>query len=84
MYYANNKKFNFYIQRNTWEYTIAKVISIEGVIEGKEIPGKAPYYNNPIVMAEFYKEEYKENCNKDNINNISEVNCPGNFSYDMC
>jgi len=27
MYYANDKKFGFWIKRDTWENTIAKVIS---------------------------------------------------------
>ena len=84
MYYANEKKFGFFIKRDSWGNTIAKVISIEGVIEGEEIPGRGPYYNNVQVMAEFYKEDDKNNCHSGNLDNISEISCPGNYSYSMC
>ena len=84
MYYANEKKFGFFIQRNSWGNTIAKVISIEGVVEGEEIPGRKPYHNNVKVMAEFYKEGNKNNCHSGNLDNISEISCPGNYSYSMC
>jgi hypothetical protein len=83
MYYANEKKFGFFIQRDSWGNTIAKVISIEGVIEGEEIPGIKPYHNNIKVIAEFYKEDDKNNCHSGNLNNISEISCPGNYSYNM-
>jgi hypothetical protein len=39
MYYENDKQFGFWIKRNSWGNTIAKVIGIEGVIEGEEISG---------------------------------------------
>lgn len=83
MYYANEKKFGFFIKRNYWGRLIAKVISIEGVIEGEEIPGKKPYHNNPIVIGEFYIEYEKKWCLSENLDNISEISCPGNYSYHM-
>lgn len=83
MYYANDKKFGFWIKRDTWENTIAKVISIEGVIEGEKISGRPPYYNNPKVVAEFYKKYNKQDCNSENLDNISEVSCPSNYSYSL-
>lgn len=83
MYYANGKKFGFWIQRDSWGNTIARVVSIEGVTEGQEINGKKPYHGNPKVFAEFYKEEDKNNCHAGNLDNISEVSCPGNYSYSM-
>lgn len=85
MYYANDKKFGFFIKRNYWGAPlIAKVISIEGVIEGQEIPGNKPYHNNPKVIGEFYKEYDKKYCFSENADNISEIRCPGNYSYEMC
>ena len=84
MYYANGKRFGFWIQRNSWGNTIAKVISIEGVNEGEEIQGKKPYFNNQKVMAEFYKENIKSKCHNSNLDNISEISSPGNYSYSMC
>lgn len=84
MYYENDKKFGFWIKRNSWGYSIAKVISIEGVIEGDEIPGNKPYHSNPKVIAEFYKEDNKNNCHKGNLEDIIEISCPGSFGYSMC
>lgn len=84
MYYANGKKFGFWIQRDSWGNTIARVVSIEGVVEGNEIHGKKPYHNNLKVFAEFYKEDDKNNCHIGNLDNTSEVSCPGNYSYSMC
>jgi hypothetical protein len=62
MYYENDKTFGFWVVRNTWENSIAKITSIEGVEEGEEIPGVGPYYNNlkvidqikTIVIPEIY------------------------------
>ena len=73
----------FYIVRNSWGNTIAKVIGIEGVIEGEEISGTKPYHGNPKVIAEFYKQPKKENCHSGNLDNVSEVSCPGTFAYSM-
>lgn len=86
MYYNNGKKFPYFIQRSTWGKTLAKVISIENTIDGKDIPGKAPYFGNPKVMAEFYtfnthEECSIDNCTTENLDNVSEVRSPGNYSY---
>lgn len=83
MYYENGKQFGFWIMRKSWGNTIAKVVSIDGVIEGEEISGVNPYYGNPKVIAEFYKQTSKENCHSGNLENVSEVSCPGTFSYSM-
>ena len=84
MYYANDKKFGFWVQRNWWGNTIAKVISIEGVIEGEDIPGKSPYHKGQKVIAEFYKQESKDGCHKGNIDNVAEISCPGTYAYALC
>ena len=83
MYYKNDKQFGFWIKRNNWFNTIAKVVRIEGVIEGDEISGTKPYHGNPKVIAEFYKQNAKENCHSGNLDNVSEVSCPGTFAYRM-
>ena len=83
MYYVNKKKFGYFIQRNSWGYSIAKVINIVGVIEGENIPGKPPYFKNQKVIAEFYKETDPKWCIKEVINNIAEISCPGTFSYNL-
>jgi hypothetical protein len=83
MYYENDKQFGFWIKRNYWANTIAKVISIEGVIEGGEIGGSKPYHGNPKVIAEFYNQSEKENCHSGNLEHVTEVSCPGTFGYSM-
>jgi len=86
MYHKNKCKFGYYVARDKWGYTVAKIIQIEGVNEGKKILGKSPYFNNPKVFAEFYRvdpddENIKEKCNAQTFLNINEVLCPGNYSY---
>ena len=50
MYHDNNCLFGFYVTRDSWaSWRKAKVMSIEGVTEGKKIKGREPYYNNPKV-----------------------------------
>lgn len=83
MYYANGKKFGFWIKRNSWDYHIAKVTEIESVLEGEDIPGKQPYFNNQKVKAEFYNQTNIENCNSGNLIETIKVSCPGTFAYTM-
>jgi hypothetical protein len=92
MYILNECKFGFYIVRDSWGFTVAKVIKIEGVTEGKVIPGKAPYFGNPKVFAEFYKTPnirelegiaISDICNSSNLTNEGEVSCPGTGGYSM-
>lgn len=91
MYHENNCSFGFFIIRDNWGNTVAKVISIDGVIEGKRINGRPPYFRNPKVMGEFYriedapflsKETIVLNCNKENLVSVSEISCPGTYSYE--
>lgn len=83
MYYYNNKKFGFWVRRNSWENIIAKIILIENVIEGQKILGKYPYYKNQKVFAEFYKiDSLAENLLPiGNAINIGEISCPGTYAY---
>jgi hypothetical protein len=45
MYVKNICKLGFFVQRDSWRKDrYAKVIAIEGVEDGKMIPGKPPYF----------------------------------------
>jgi len=81
MYYHNGQKLKFFIKRNNWLNTIACVVSIQGITEGDDLPGKPPYFYNPKVIAIYWKEWSYKKCCRDNIDNISNVSCPGTFSY---
>lgn len=79
MYYANNKKYGFFVQRNTWSNVIAKILEIDGVKEGDDIQGKNPYFNNQKVIAKFYKLDNDGN----RSSTTGELSCPSNYSYNM-
>lgn len=86
MYHKNNCKFGFYVARDNWQATVAKIIKIVGVTEGQKIPGKNPYYNNPEVIAEYFRVDPDENnvekkCNSETFLNNGKLLCPGNYSY---
>ena len=83
MYYENNKKFGFWVRRNSWGNTIAKIISIKNVTEGDDIKGKSPYFRNPKVIAEFYKKNNPDDCSIGDLENTDEISCPGTFAYTM-
>ncbi len=54
-FYNKNLDFGFCVRRSSWaKTTFAKVVYIEGVIPGNEMPGKPPYYYNPQVYAVLY------------------------------
>ncbi len=75
MYEENGYKFGYWIVRNTWGNSFAKVLSIKGTREGQPIKGRPPYYNNPTVYVAFYHHGvFKENM---------ELRCPGTYSYSM-
>jgi hypothetical protein len=83
MYARNNFKFGFIVKRDSWGNTLAKIISIDGVEEGKPIKGKQPYYGNPKVKAQFFKTSNSSECTDENIDNVSELSCAGNYSYEL-
>lgn len=98
MYYANNKKYGFFVQRDSWFSWVAKIIKIEGVNECEEIKGKPPYFKNQKVFAQFYQQKLDNYVNIrfaeiDNLDDflkenfiymdMKELSCPGNYSYDM-
>ena len=80
MYYDNQKKYGYFIQRDTWEKWIAQVILIEGVQEGEDIPGIEPYFKSQKIIGNFYKYH------SDNFweyQNTQEISCPGTFAYSL-
>ena len=80
--YHFENKLNFYVKRYTWENTIAKVIFINGVEEGKRIIGKPPYYGTPLVMAEFYRVTILEDDSLEGeFINEGVLQCSGNYSW---
>lgn len=48
MYVANDHKPGFWLRRTTWGNTCAKVISVGALNR------PAPYFGNPVVLAEIY------------------------------
>lgn len=75
MYYNNGKKFGFFVQRNSWSNTAVKIIGFEGVEEGDDLIGEAPYYNSPKVYGVFYDKTKRVETNR------GEVSCPGTYAY---
>jgi len=46
MYMLNGRKLGFYVRRESWRFDrVAKVVRIDGVVNGEPIEGKPPYYN---------------------------------------
>ncbi|MBS9775723.1 MAG: hypothetical protein KGV57_01365 [Fusobacterium sp.] len=76
MYKYNGYEFGYFVQRNSWSDTVAKIINIDGVLEGEPIKGQSPYFENQKVIAEFYDSE-------GNFKNIDELSCPGTYGYDL-
>lgn len=70
MYFANGKKVGFWIQRDSWGSTCAKVLAVG------PIKGPPPYYGDPTVIADLY--DLPTGTIKDK--NV-EISCPGNYTY---
>jgi len=46
MYMLNGCRLGFYVTRESWRSDrVAKVVKIDGVVDGEPIEGKAPYYD---------------------------------------
>lgn len=78
MYHANDCRFGFTVQRDSWGNTLAVVEGIEGVKEGEKIKGKHPYYDNPKVFARVFKIG-----NNPGQSKVSLLSCPGTYSYTL-
>ena len=65
LYIENDCKFGFYVRRNSWDSRRkAKLIKIEGVVDGEMINGEAPYFSAPYPKghSKFGKTCYKREC----------------------
>lgn len=61
MYVLNAYKVPFWVSRITWGGTIAKIVFVGA------LTGRAPYYGNPEVIAEFYDVATGRLKNKESI-----------------
>lgn len=76
MYFANEKRVGYWIQRESWGQTIAQVVHID------PWKGPPPYFGNPKVYADYYRW----NSTRGKwvlVNSREEIRCPGNFTYSM-
>ena len=53
MYINNGNKVGFWVKKNSWHNYVAKVVLINGKIEGS-LPGRSPYFNNCSVLVDIY------------------------------
>ena len=79
MYEANGNRVGFWIRRDTWGNTVARVISVAGAASGPLPKKEGARYpdGRPKVIAEFYDVRTWEQMNE------SEVSSPGTFAYSL-
>lgn len=77
MYAHHGHQVGFWIVRDSWGNTLARVTEIEGATAGQKLLGRAPYHGNPQVLADFYNISGKL------LSQRREVSCPGTYAYDM-
>ena len=77
MYEANGNRVGFWIRRNTWGNTVARVVSVADAESGPLVkkPGSRYPVGRTKVVAVFY------NLHTGELLNTSEVSCPGTFAY---
>lgn len=55
IYQSNGNTAGFWVQRTTWSpRTVVKILSIDAKGYG-HLSGIPPYFNNPVVLCEFYE-----------------------------
>lgn len=54
IYQFKTLKFDFFVKKYDDDNYIAKIKSIENVIEGEKIEGIYPFYNNQEVIVDLY------------------------------
>lgn len=79
MYTGRRLNFGFFVVRESWGNTIAKVTGIWGVVEGEEIPGPPPYHKNQGVSADFFHIDYSTGELK--FKERGWLPSPGSYSY---
>jgi hypothetical protein len=96
MYYDNEESADFWIIRDSWGSTAARVVAIGDVTSGSlDKYGKLPYFNGAKsrVYAEMYRivkldgqkvlEQVKpsfDTCSHNRL--LATVSCPGTFAYE--
>lgn len=97
MYYKNDKKTDFWVIRDSWKNTIARVVSISGTESGPlKGLGYYPFFNGAknSVFAEIYKISKNESnyileqiepdfdtCPENN--KLGVISCPGTYAYSL-
>lgn len=95
MYEANDNRAGFWVFRDTWGYTCARIVSIACHTEGPLSPtlGRAPYYDKArdLVYAELYCfvpdlfGELHRIASPDfpapDHPDLAVISCPGSFAY---
>lgn len=76
MYRNNGLRLGYWVVRNSWGNTVARVTAIENVEDGQKLKGRYPYYGNPRVWADFYD---LRTCQQ--VSTHSEISCPGTYAY---
>lgn len=78
MYVANGNKAGFWVVRDSWGQSFAKVLTVAGFPAGP-LSGDPPYYaqgpkkKSPTVMARIYYRDQKPV--------IEPLRCPGTYAY---
>ena len=76
MYESNGSRADFFIRRETWGNTIARVLHVAGQASGP-LAGVAPYFERQRVIADFYDRRTGEWLNE------GAVSSPGTYAYSL-
>lgn len=74
MYRQNGCKTGFWVRRNSWGQTIARVVHVD------PLDGFAPYYGNPAVYADYFRWN-TQNENWVLVSRNEKLSCPGTYAY---
>lgn len=70
--YLENRGAGFWVRRSRWERTVARITFVD------PLEGRAPYYNNPQVLADVYDLTTGALREANAI-----VRCAGNYTYEQ-
>lgn len=92
MYYYNGMNTGFFVQRNSWRNTIARIKTIAGISSGRiKGFGSHPYFSKArnLVYAELFviREDSliqsEPVFDKVDNTNLFRISCPGTYAYDF-
>jgi len=76
MYAANGNRAGFYVRRNSWAQTYARVVAVDGR-EAGPLSGRPPYYGNPPVTMDVYNWD-------GTVRAVAQpLSCPGTYGYSL-